>query len=176
MAHSSGWCSARPASRPGRRPPEQRAMAKGINNPVEAHEVEPVSVSELIHQHLLALELCGGESFAAWKGCLDDLVARGLRAPLLAVIDGNAGLWRSTSCGTSSGKLRSTRSLRSATTSTAANTSSRSGSVNGEAARGPAQLSTGRQYGLVRTSTGCATASAPKRQAVHQSSRTRSPR
>ena len=27
-----------------------------------------------------------------WKGCLDDLVARGLRAPVLAIIDGNAGL------------------------------------------------------------------------------------
>ncbi len=26
-------------------------------------------------KQLLALELCGGESFAAWKGCLDDLVA-----------------------------------------------------------------------------------------------------
>jgi putative transposase len=25
------------------------------------------------HKHLLALDLCGGESFAAWKGCLDDL-------------------------------------------------------------------------------------------------------
>jgi putative transposase len=45
-------------------------------------------------RHLLALELCGGESFAAWKGCLDDLVARGLRAPVLAIIDGNAGLRR----------------------------------------------------------------------------------
>src|SRR5437773_1245194 len=44
------------------------------------------------HKHLLALELCGGESFAAWKGRLDDLVARGLRAPVLAIIDGNAGL------------------------------------------------------------------------------------
>ena len=32
------------------------------------------------HKHLLALELCGGESFAAWNGCLDDLVARGLPA------------------------------------------------------------------------------------------------
>ena len=31
---------------------------------------------------------------AAWKGCLDDLVARGLRAPVLAIIDGNAGLRR----------------------------------------------------------------------------------
>jgi putative transposase len=46
------------------------------------------------HKHLLALELCGGESFAAWKGCLDDLMARGLRAPVLAIIDGNAGLRR----------------------------------------------------------------------------------
>jgi putative transposase len=46
------------------------------------------------HKHLLALELCGGESFTAWKGCLDDLVARGLRAPMLAIIDGNAGLRR----------------------------------------------------------------------------------
>src|SRR5881628_2474378 len=45
-------------------------------------------------KQLLALELCGGESFEAWKGCLDDLVARGLRAPVLAVIDGNAGLRR----------------------------------------------------------------------------------
>jgi putative transposase len=43
-------------------------------------------------KQLLALELCGGESFAAWKGCLDDLVARGLRAPVLCIIDGNAGL------------------------------------------------------------------------------------
>lgn len=46
------------------------------------------------HKHLLALELCGGESFAAWKGCLDDLVARGLRPPVLTIIDGNAGLRR----------------------------------------------------------------------------------
>ena len=46
------------------------------------------------HKHLLALELCGGESVAAWKGCLDDLVARGLRTPVLAIIDGNAGLRR----------------------------------------------------------------------------------
>src|SRR5712691_6237168 len=46
------------------------------------------------HKHLLALELCGGESFAAWKGCLEDLAARGLRAPVLAIIDGNAGLRR----------------------------------------------------------------------------------
>jgi transposase-like protein len=41
--------------------------------------------------------LCSGESFAGWKGCLADLVARGLRAPVLAVIDGNAGLRRAVS-------------------------------------------------------------------------------
>jgi putative transposase len=46
------------------------------------------------NKHLLALELCGGESFATWKGCLDDLVARGLRAPVLSIIDGNPGLRR----------------------------------------------------------------------------------
>jgi putative transposase len=45
-------------------------------------------------KHLIALDLCAGESFAAWKGCLDDLTARGLRPPLLCVIDGNAGLRR----------------------------------------------------------------------------------
>ena len=45
-------------------------------------------------KQLLALELCGGESLAAWKGCLDDLVARGLRTPVLCIIDGNPGLRR----------------------------------------------------------------------------------
>jgi transposase-like protein len=44
-------------------------------------------------KQLLTLELCpGGETFAAWKGCLDDLVARGLATPLWTVIDGHAGL------------------------------------------------------------------------------------
>jgi len=45
-------------------------------------------------KHLLALELCGGESFEAWKGCLEGLGARGLRIPVLCIIDGNAGLRR----------------------------------------------------------------------------------
>jgi len=45
-------------------------------------------------KQLVALELCGGESFEAWKGCLDALVARGLKAPLLCVIDGHPGLRR----------------------------------------------------------------------------------
>jgi putative transposase len=45
-------------------------------------------------KQLLTLDLCSGESFEAWKGCLDDVVARGLKAPLLCIIDGNAGLRR----------------------------------------------------------------------------------
>jgi len=45
-------------------------------------------------KQLIALDLCSGESFAAWKGCLDDLAARGLHAPMLCIIDGNAGLRR----------------------------------------------------------------------------------
>jgi putative transposase len=43
-------------------------------------------------KQLVALELCGGESFETWKGCLDDLVARSLGTPMVCVIDGHAGL------------------------------------------------------------------------------------
>jgi transposase-like protein len=41
---------------------------------------------------LLALDLRGGESEAAWKGLLEALVARGLRAPKLLITDGSPGL------------------------------------------------------------------------------------
>jgi transposase-like protein len=41
---------------------------------------------------LLALEVRGGESEAAWKGVLENLVARGLRAPKLLITDGGPGL------------------------------------------------------------------------------------
>src|SRR5213594_100988 len=67
-----------------------RSAGKVVSVPV----LGVVAVFSDGRKHLLALELCGGESFAAWKGCLDDLVARGLRAPVLAIIDGNAGLRR----------------------------------------------------------------------------------
>ena len=43
---------------------------------------------------LVELDLCGGGSYEAWKGCLDGLVAGGLQAPLLCIIDGHAGLRR----------------------------------------------------------------------------------
>jgi transposase-like protein len=43
---------------------------------------------------LLAVRNMGGESEAAWRVVLDDLVARGLRTPEFLVIDGAAGLER----------------------------------------------------------------------------------
>jgi putative transposase len=43
---------------------------------------------------LLAVRNMGGESEAAWRAVLDDLVARGLRTPALLIIDGAAGLER----------------------------------------------------------------------------------
>jgi putative transposase len=45
-------------------------------------------------KQLLALECCGGESAAAWRGFVEDLARRGLAAPLLCIIDGNPGLRR----------------------------------------------------------------------------------
>jgi transposase-like protein len=41
---------------------------------------------------LLALRNMGGESQAAWRALLDDLVARGLATPELLIVDGAAGL------------------------------------------------------------------------------------
>lgn len=41
---------------------------------------------------LLAVRSMGGESEAAWRAVLDDLVARGLRTPEFLIIDGAAGL------------------------------------------------------------------------------------
>ena len=41
---------------------------------------------------LLAVRNMGGESEAAWRGLLDDLVSRELKAPIFVTIDGAAGL------------------------------------------------------------------------------------
>ena len=41
---------------------------------------------------LLAVRNMGGESEAAWRGVLDDLIARDLRSPEFLIIDGAAGL------------------------------------------------------------------------------------
>src|SRR3954468_2818686 len=43
---------------------------------------------------LLAVRNMGGESEAAWRCVLDDLIARGLRTPEFLVTDGRAGLER----------------------------------------------------------------------------------
>jgi len=43
---------------------------------------------------LLAVKNMGGESEAAWRGILDDLIARGLRTPEFLLTDGGAGLER----------------------------------------------------------------------------------
>src|SRR5439155_1587551 len=48
-------------------------------------------------KQLVAIEMCGSESHEAWRGFLDDLVERGLRAPVLCIVDGNAGLRRALS-------------------------------------------------------------------------------
>jgi transposase-like protein len=41
---------------------------------------------------LLAIKTMGGESEAAWRALLDNLVARGLQAPELVIVDGASGL------------------------------------------------------------------------------------
>ena len=41
---------------------------------------------------LLAIKNMGGESEAAWRALLDNLVARGLRTPDLVIVDGGSGL------------------------------------------------------------------------------------
>lgn len=43
---------------------------------------------------LLAVKTMGGESEAAWRSILDDLIARGLRTPEFLIMDGAAGLER----------------------------------------------------------------------------------
>ncbi len=45
-------------------------------------------------QVLLAVKNMGGESEAAWRGILDDLIAHGLRTPDFLITDGGAGLDR----------------------------------------------------------------------------------
>jgi transposase-like protein len=45
-------------------------------------------------KRLVALEVCGAESSAAWEGFVEGLTARGLKAARLCIIDGNAGLHR----------------------------------------------------------------------------------
>jgi transposase-like protein len=61
-------------------------------------QVEPMAVLVALGVHesgakeVLALELMARESKAAWEALVADLVKRGLRAPVLCTVDGNAGL------------------------------------------------------------------------------------
>jgi transposase-like protein len=48
-------------------------------------------------RELLGVSLGNQESYSAWKGFLDDLLARGMKEPLLTVIDGCPGLNRAVS-------------------------------------------------------------------------------
>jgi len=45
-------------------------------------------------KQLVALEVCGSESGDAWEGFVQAMIARGLKAPRLCIVDGNAGLHR----------------------------------------------------------------------------------
>lgn len=66
-----------------------RSAGKGVSVPV----LGVVAVLTDGQKQLVALEPCpGAEPFEAWKGCLDDLGARGLAAPAWGVIDGHPGL------------------------------------------------------------------------------------
>lgn len=67
-----------------------RRAGKVVSQPI----LGTVAVLADGQKQLLALELCSGESFDAWQGCLDDLASRGLKPPLLSIIDGNPGLRR----------------------------------------------------------------------------------
>jgi Peptidase A4 family len=44
--------NARPAGRPGKRPPEERAMGTSIREAARTQELEPLSLSALIHQEI----------------------------------------------------------------------------------------------------------------------------
>lgn len=43
-------------------------------------------------KQLLSLEACTSESTAAWKGFIEQMTSRGLKKPLLVIVDGGAGL------------------------------------------------------------------------------------
>src|SRR2546426_3812504 len=64
-----------------------RSAGKVASTPV----LTAVAVLADGRKEVLALELCGSESGDAWRGFVAGLHARGLRAPLLAVLDGHPG-------------------------------------------------------------------------------------
>jgi transposase-like protein len=67
-----------------------RCASKVVSMPVLA----AVAVLSDGAKVLVGLETCASESYESWKGFLNDLSARKLRAPLLAIVDGNPGMRR----------------------------------------------------------------------------------
>ena len=87
------WARSRPSWRPGAPGPLAEldvfglyldAIALRVRSAGKVVSVPVLGVVAILtdgQKQLVALELCGGESFEAWKGCLDDLVSRGPRSP-----------------------------------------------------------------------------------------------
>lgn len=67
-----------------------RLMKRVVKVPVQA----VVGVREDGHKVLLTLEIAASESTASWKAIVEGLAKRGLPAPRLVILDGNAGLSR----------------------------------------------------------------------------------
>jgi len=65
-----------------------RIVKKVISVPV----LVGLGVKEDGHKVIMDLELFQSESSSCWEGFVEGLVSRGLKAPLLAIIDGNKGL------------------------------------------------------------------------------------
>jgi transposase-like protein len=65
-----------------------RSAKKVVSMPV----LVAVAVLANGEKQLVSLEACTSESKDGWKGFIDEMIARGLKAPLLAIVDGGAGL------------------------------------------------------------------------------------
>jgi putative transposase len=65
-----------------------RSAGKVVSMPV----LVAVAVLANGDKQLVSMEACSSESKDAWKGFLDDMVARGLKTPQLCIVDGGAGL------------------------------------------------------------------------------------
>jgi transposase-like protein len=65
-----------------------RRDGRVVRNPI----LLVIGVRETGEKVLLGMKLAGGESAAAWRSLLEDLTRRGLEPPVLAIIDGGAGL------------------------------------------------------------------------------------
>jgi putative transposase len=65
-----------------------RRDGRVVRNPV----LMAIGVRETGEKVLLSLRLAGGESTAAWKAFVEDLAFRGLKTPLLTILDGSPAL------------------------------------------------------------------------------------